>query len=526
MAKLQPGAVIPHKRSNPFGTPGSVRGLLGTWQFYRDGGPVAIRGKYRVITFVFKRIHTTKNQVFSLKERKTHRMKRIESKRHAISIWLMIAVAAMVVAFVATSALAQDYPSGMITYWKFDEGSGTIAYDSVNDYDGAINGATWSTGVVGNSLSFNGSSDYVAFSTDEFVNTSDSFSYSVWLKFNHVINGTCSGPDYEYERMIVSVNNGPYLYLGSSGRMVAMTLANDDSWLILKTNRCSWSEDTWYHIAVTLDSSKMKIYVNGSLENEIPGGLKGLSGDSFNLKLGKMHYIDSFYFYGSMDELAVFDRALSAGEIQQHFQNGLIGLGYEEEPPVADAGSDQSVDTNATVTLDGSGSSDPNNLLPLTYEWAQTGGLAVTFTPTLSVTTFTAPSDPTVLTFTLNVTNSLGLPSVPDTVVITVTNQQPVADAGLDQSVYTNAPVTLDGSGSSDPDGDLPLTYGWTQTGGPAITLSSQTFVSPTFTAPSDPVELTFTLVVTDSLGLATLTSDEVVITVQPYHVYIPLVIR
>jgi PKD repeat protein len=186
------------------------------------------------------------------------------------------------------------------------------------------------------------------------------------------------------------------------------------------------------------------------------------------------------------------------------------------QAPVADAGDDQGVDTETSVQLDGTGSSDPDDDLPLTYLWTQTGGAAVTLSdPAVVTPTFTAPSDPAVLTFTLTVTDSLGLPDLtPDEVVVTVTNQAPVADAGDDQSVDTNTTVTLDGSGSSDPDGDLPLSYLWTQTGGPGVTLSDPAVVTPTFTAPSSPAVLTFTLAVTDKLGLAGLTPGEVVITV------------
>ena len=60
----------------------------------------------------------------------------------------------------------------------------------------------------------------------------------------------------------------------------------------------------------------------------------------------------------------------------------------------------------------------------------------------------------------------------------------PVADAGPAQTVQVNSAVQLDGSGSSDPDGDT-LSYQWSQTGGTAVTLSSATAVKPTFTAPA-----------------------------------------
>jgi hypothetical protein len=105
-------------------------------------------------------------------------------------------------------------------------------------------------------------------------------------------------------------------------------------------------------------------------------------------------------------------------------------------------------------------------------------------------------------------------------------NQAPIANAGSDQNVNANALVTLDGSGSSDPDGNLPLTHYWAQTGGPAVTLSNPAVVAPTFTAPSDSVVLTFTLTVTDSLGLPDPTPDEVIVTVRSSRVYLPLLVR
>ncbi len=117
--------------------------------------------------------------------------------------------------------------------------------------------------------------------------------------------------------------------------------------------------------------------------------------------------------------------------------------------------------------------------------------------------------------YTVLITASNGTNSITDTLTVNVTNSAPTANAGTDQTVSVNTPVTLDGSGSSDPDGHTPLSYGWTQTGGPSVTLSDRTSISPTFTTPGSPTVLTFSLTVTDAYSLLDTTPDEVVITVN-----------
>ncbi|WP_134130678.1 PKD domain-containing protein [Kribbella pratensis] len=165
--------------------------------------------------------------------------------------------------------------------------------------------------------------------------------------------------------------------------------------------------------------------------------------------------------------------------------------------PVANAGAPQSVVVGTTVTLNGSGTDADGD--DLTYAWTQTGGPAVTLSSTTAAKpTFTAPSSASTLTFSLVVRDGQANSAAATTTVTTTpVNQVPVANAGTAQSVNTGITVTLDGSGSRDADGD-DLTYAWTQTGGPAVTLSSTTAAKPTFTAPATPATLTFSLVVRD----------------------------
>ncbi|MBU0491732.1 MAG: hypothetical protein KKA73_17070 [Chloroflexi bacterium] len=164
---------------------------------------------------------------------------------------------------------------------------------------------------------------------------------------------------------------------------------------------------------------------------------------------------------------------------------------------------------------------------PITYIWEATG-LAGVVHPNggiVDTAVFTWPvAGPQWVTVTAANKYSPGA-STPHG--ITATNQPPVANAGANLTVTVGSPVTLDGSGSHDPDEHLPLAYGWTQTGGPAVG-GPWSVVKPAFTAPGTPANLTFSLMVTDSVGLASVVPDTVVVIVisNQYHLYLPLVLR
>ena len=120
------------------------------------------------------------------------------------------------------------------------------------------------------------------------------------------------------------------------------------------------------------------------------------------------------------------------------------------------------------------------------------------------------PTASGTFTFTLRATDGDG--DTAGVAFLVEVNGAPIARAGADRTVDPSAPVRLDGSGSSDPDGDT-LTFAWTQTRGSRVSLSNASDVQPSFEAPLRPEPLVFRLTVTDPNGLSD--SDEVTVTVR-----------
>jgi len=182
--------------------------------------------------------------------------------------------------------------------------------------------------------------------------------------------------------------------------------------------------------------------------------------------------------------------------------------------PRANAGPDASAAPSRPITLDGSASRDPNNTT-VTYSWRiveQPPGSHPTLTNATSAKpTFTAD---VAGRYVLALICSDGtLMSTVDQVVIIVAtgNLPPVANAGPDQTVTTGQLVTLNGTGSTDPNGD-PLTYSWCLRGRPegsTATLSGATTAQPTFTPD---VAGSYVLCLTVNDGQAGSASDSVVV--------------
>lgn len=192
--------------------------------------------------------------------------------------------------------------------------------------------------------------------------------------------------------------------------------------------------------------------------------------------------------------------------------------GDQNQAPVADAGGDLGVNVNEVVELDGGGSFDPDDD-PIDYLWVITDapdGSVATLINDRFVDAQFIPDVPGVYAIELTVTDPDHL-SDTDTVEVTAadTNSGPTANAGPDQTVSPGATVYLDGSGSTDPDGD-PLVYLWTITskpGGSGATLSDSGSSHPTFVADMEGIYVV-SLTVTDGetyspADLVSITADD-----------------
>jgi hypothetical protein len=259
----------------------------------------------------------------------------------------------------------------------------------------------------------------------------------------------------------------------------------------------------FYHLAATYDGVTAKLYIDGVLEGQLALAKTMFYDPSVPWTIGStaahIRAVGSPRTWnGIIDEVEVYNRTLAATEIQAIVNAGSAGQ------LAANAGPNQSVPEGTLVQLDGS-RSRPLPGPDVRYDWIQVAGPPVSFDLTDPVhPTFTAPSVPPdgqTLTFQLVVT-ALGVTSElspPVNIRVVNVNHAPVAIASASQIVGEGTLVQLDGSASFDPDGDS-LSYAWTQSSGPTVSLSDPTSSKPVFTAPpvTGTTFLTFQLVVSD----------------------------
>jgi parallel beta-helix repeat protein len=228
---------------------------------------------------------------------------------------------------------------GLISYWKLDDESGATAEDSAGNNDGNVVNATWTTGKLEGALDFDGNGDYVSLPSIATLE-GNSVTIAAWIK------GEDFGTSSTYNPILTqydSNDDGYYLY--TYGDKPSLYLALNGGDLIEATSPDSINTGQWYHIVGTNDGTTLKIYVNGDLKNtETSTGFSGVDYDAY------IGYDDlySSCFDGIIDDVIVYDEALTGFEIEQIYQRGLNGHNdyhIDVNSPCIDAG-----DPNGTYT--------------------------------------------------------------------------------------------------------------------------------------------------------------------------------
>jgi Concanavalin A-like lectin/glucanases superfamily/Galactose oxidase-like, Early set domain/Bacterial Ig domain len=219
------------------------------------------------------------------------------------ALWILAAFVLLACPFKA----AAQAP-GLVVAYGFNEGSGTTVTDSSGSNNaGTITGATWAQGRFGNALSFNGISDIVRIPASSSLNVSSAMTLEAWIKPTTAQSGwrTIMQREVDAYFLNASNSNGPLLPSGGgtfngTGAYVSGTTANP--------------VNAWTHVALTYDGAMLRLYVNGALaaSQAQTGSIQTTSNPLWiggNSPYGE-------YFQGIIDEVRVYNRALSQAEIQ------------------------------------------------------------------------------------------------------------------------------------------------------------------------------------------------------------------
>lgn len=264
---------------------------------------------------------------------------------------------------------ASGGPNDYAAYWNFDEGEGSVAADLSNNNNSLLlaNGSSWSEGYLNTSLSLDGKDDY-AYRNDadlsgsfpsESTDPAGAFTLSAWVKidkggrYNPVINKEgfrARGFDFS-----IDPNNKVALEVFSANFVSSVV-----------TSSTAIPTGTWKHIAATYEytgstNSKVRIYIDGQLDATFDNVVGPVKTNTLPLDVGRYAWLGR-YFDGSIDEVKIYPRVLSAEEINQIFSGippapNTVPVAYDQAPTVNE-------DTPTPITLT---ASDAEND-PLTYE--------------------------------------------------------------------------------------------------------------------------------------------------------------
>ena len=220
----------------------------------------------------------------------------------------------------------QNPLEGLVAAYNFNEGSGTTVSDaSGNGITGNIFGATWTTGGrYGNALSFNGSSSYVDLGNPALLQITGSMTWSAWVKAaaNPPDDGQIVAKSNNLSgwQLKTSPDTGPHTF-GSTVSGGTNSFAQRYSTTVRSLN-------VWYYVAGVYNAAArtLDIYVNGVRDNGVLIGTVPASqiNSAVNVNIGRRN--GGYYFNGVIDEVRIYNRALSQAEIQVDMNTPIGGL--------------------------------------------------------------------------------------------------------------------------------------------------------------------------------------------------------
>jgi len=243
------------------------------------------------------------------------------------SAGVFTAVAAGTTTITATSGSVSEsatvtviVTSGLVGDWHFD---GSASDSSGNGNHGTINGATFVQGVSGQALSFDGVDDMVVVPHSSSLSL-ENYTMEAWIKRNQ--NNESGITEYILvKRYEPSWMDNYGLSISSNGTVGAGSYSPDIwTWFGVESKK-NISAGNWYHIVATYDRTTLKIYINGVLDNSVNTQYTPYQ-NNYQLVIGRgcvgdpcMFKPSSPSFNGTIDEVRIYNRALSASEIQASY---------------------------------------------------------------------------------------------------------------------------------------------------------------------------------------------------------------
>ncbi|MFZ5917452.1 MAG: DUF7507 domain-containing protein [Chloroflexota bacterium] len=231
----------------------------------------------------------------------------------------------------------QTCPADMIAYWRLDETTGSTYDDYYNGHDAQCAGdcPTPAAGHIDGGQAFNGSTtglDAPAVPGDDSLNwaVDEDFTIELWAQ---VDVGACSGGNQVIVgRDDTSPSNPIHWWVGCrDGGEATFYLTDGGGTSAGVAGITDLRDASWHHIVAVRDASanRIRIYVDGAEENAtVVTYTAGFGSSTAALNIGWINIAPYYHYDGALDELALYDRALSADEVRQHHNEGLAARWY------------------------------------------------------------------------------------------------------------------------------------------------------------------------------------------------------